>query len=65
MEAELEIAEHGERLLNQMKTGEERLNDHKNFLAQWEAVKRFGLRGEYSANNPNQSKLYGQLTRWC
>ena len=43
MEAELEMAEHEGRLLNQMKTGEKRLNDHKNFLAKCEAVKQFGL----------------------
>ena len=40
---EKEIAENEEGLLNKMKTDEERLSDHKNFLGQWEMMKNFGL----------------------
>ena len=40
---EKEIAENEEGLLNKMKTDEERLSDHKNFLGQWEMMKQFGL----------------------
>ena len=40
---EKEIGEHEGGLLNKMKTDEERLSDHKNFLGQWEMMKQFGL----------------------